>query len=480
MIDWSHELLSAPERLLFRRLSVFAGGWTPEAAQAVCAADGLHPERVLGLLTQLVQKSLVVLDTQAAAPRYRLLETIRQYARDKLVESADVITAPERHLEHQLAFATAAQPLFYRQDQSRAYAAVDVELANIRAALDWSLAKGAADRGLLLVQALHRYWVARLFWREAVDWTLRLLAAKPPQPRDLLRASALLAAGHIANYFDPAGAQRLVTVSLDLFRTLDDRAGTASALWVAGWIESRHLDGRAVGYFEESICLALAVDSAIAAVHAYAWYGAYRVAMGQYALARPLLRAGIEWAQRLGGDATLIGRCEGNLAQAEMLEGHFEQARAHLARSHALAIQADNDNGIAESWWLLGRLAHCERDFERAIACFGKSLAVYSPYATSVWVTRALAYLMIVHACAGCAELATQLAAHLAARCGSIEDLSAELGSVAAIADHQAAIVALRQGCPSATFERSWNQGLGWSDKQAASAALAAPTAARD
>lgn len=475
LIDWSHDLLSTPERVVLRRISVFAGGWTANAAQAMCAADDLQPEAVMGVLTQLVEKSLVVLDGQSMAPRYRLLETIRQYAREKLLESADAGATTARHFEAQLMFATAAQPNFYRPGQARWYAAVDAELSNIRAALEWSVSNGAADRGLLLAQALHRYWVVRLYWREAVGWVQRLLAAQLPTARDALRASSLQTAGHIANYFDPPAALRLTAASLDIWRELRDASGTANVLWVMGWIESRHLDGRATPFFDESMRLAVAADFAMGAVHACAWHGAYQVAMGHYETAKPLLLAGIEWAQRMGGDATLIGRCEGNLALAEMLQGRFAQAHVHLERSQALAIEADNHNGVAESWWMLGRLAHCEGDFDRALACFGKSVGVYQPYASSVWVTRGLAYLVIVHAGAGRAGLSTRLAACLAARIGSIEDIQTALGSVAAIADYASAIAGIQKGRLHAHLQQAWTEGLAWSAEAAIEAALQPP-----
>ena len=146
---------------LLRRLSVFAGGWTVEAAEAVCSGEGLAAADVLDELTLLVEKSMVLLDEQARQPRYRMLETIRQYALEKLVEAGETALAGYRRLAYILNFAEAAEPHFLHPDQLERYARADTELDNVRAALEWSLAQSQVEPGMRLANALHRYWVAR-------------------------------------------------------------------------------------------------------------------------------------------------------------------------------------------------------------------------------------------------------------------------------------------------------------------------------
>ena len=128
LVDWSHSLLSEPERILLRRLSVFAGGWTLETAERVCVGAGIESGEVLDLLTPLVQKSLVMFDEQAAEPRrlrfgdlpkYRMLETIRQYAREKLLESCESAQIYAQHLDGFLQMAEAATLQLSGPDQAR-------------------------------------------------------------------------------------------------------------------------------------------------------------------------------------------------------------------------------------------------------------------------------------------------------------------------------------------------------------------------
>ncbi len=472
LIDWSHELLLVPERVLLRRLSVFAGGWSVDAAEAVCSDESLPCDQVLDLLTRLVEKSLVLLDDQSTAPRYRMLETIRQYAREKATEAEEVQQLNDRHLAFVLRFAEAAEPNFFHPDQIHWYARTDAELDNVRAALDWSLVSGEVQPGMRIASALHRYWVARLYWREAVGWLQRLMAFDDPRSHGSLRAKALFIAGHIANYYDPAAALRHTEASLRLARALDYAQGIVNALWVMGWIHNPRLDGSATALYVESIALATAIDYPFGAVHAYAWYGMYKVAMGECEAAKPLLHAGIAWALRMGGDASLIGRCKGNLAQAEMLQGHFSQARKDLDECWALAVKADNRNGTAESLWLQGRLALKEGDPTVALASFKTSLALYRPYPTSLWVTRGLAYLMVVYAATDRLALAARLAGFLAARDGSTGCLHADLGSLAAIAEYGAAVAEIHRGVSRLGLHAEWEAGRCLDDEAAITLAL--------
>ena len=472
LVDWSHELLSATERVLLRRLSVFAGGWTLEAAEAVCSGEGLAAADVLDALTLLVEKSMVLLDEQARQPRYRMLETIRQYAREKLVEAGETALAGHRHLAYVLNFAEAAEPHFFHPDQLQWYARADTELDNVRAALEWSLAQSQVKSGMRLANALHRYWVARLYWREATAWFERLVAMPEVDPRSALRAKTLYVSGHITNYYDSTAAKRLTDESLRLSRAIDFSYGIVNALWVLGWICNPRLDGSAAPLYEESIALASSTDYPWGAAHAYAWYGMYKVAMGEYEAAKPLLLMGIECANRLGGDVSLIGRCKGNLGQAEMLAGNFTQAHLYLDESLALTRQADNRNGIAESLWLQGRLALRERNMARAMACLKESLALYRPYATSVWVTRGLAYLMIVYSASNQVPLAATLAGALAARDGRTGCVKVDLGSLAAIAEYDAAVAEVHHLVAGRGLGAAWDEGMRLNAEAAVALAL--------
>jgi predicted ATPase len=470
LIDWSYGLLSESERAMFRRLSVFAGGWTLEAAEAVCVGEGIGPADALELLTRLVEKSLVVADAQATPPRYHMLETIRQYASAKLAEANDAESVSERHLAYFVDFAETAEPHYFHPDQLQWYAITDAELDNIRAALEWALARTRAQSGLRLANALDRYWVARLYWREAIGWLERLLAL--PEPENAVRAKAFWIQGHISYYHGSSAALSLTAESLRMSRSLDYKEGIVNASWVMGWIHNPRLDGSAARFYEEGMALANAMDYPFGAAHVYAFYGMYKVTMGEYEAAKPILLKGIDWANRLGGDASLIGRCEGNLGQAEMIQGNFAKARSYLDASLAHQVKADNRNGTAESLWLQGRLALREGDNARAVACCKQSLDLYRRYATSIWVTRGLAYLMIAYAAMGQLPLAARLAGVLAARDGRSGSLKSELGSLTAIAEYEAAVADIRRKIASAGLNGAWDEGARLDEEAAIAVAL--------
>jgi non-specific serine/threonine protein kinase len=161
-IDWSYELLTDPERMLFRRLAVFAGGFTLAAAEAVCGFEGLQRNDVLDLLGRLVDKSLVVAEvsTTTGSSHYRLLETIRQYAREKSTE-AESKQVQDRHLEFYTDMAEQVEPHLELINQGFWLDQLETELDNLRAGLDWALTSGQLDLALRLVGALRRFWVMR-------------------------------------------------------------------------------------------------------------------------------------------------------------------------------------------------------------------------------------------------------------------------------------------------------------------------------
>ena len=471
-IDWSHSLLPEVERVMLRRLSVFSGGWTLEAAEAVCAGDGVDSAEVLDTLTRLVDKSLVILDDLAVEPRYRMLETIRQYSREKLVDANEVEQIGDRHLTFFARQAEWLEPHFYCPDQFQWYAKTDAELDNFRAALEHSLSPTRVRDGMRLVIALHRYWVARVYWREANGWLKRLLSVSGSDDRSPLRARTMCAAGHITNYYDPTQARSFAEESLRLARSLDYKEGIIDALWLMGRLNYPKLDGTAVPYFEESIELARAIDYVKGAMHAYYSYGVYKIGVGEHEAAKVLLRESIIQAERIGGDATLLGLCAGNLGLVAMLHGDFVEAKSQLDKSLALQRSAEFLAGIAELLWLQGRLALRQNDFDPALHYLKKSLALYRTYTTSMWVTRDLVYIAILHVARNEFTIAAQLVGALDARDKALASINAHLGSLASIAEYQSAVENLRARMPAAAFDAEWKAGHGLTVEQSIELAL--------
>jgi predicted ATPase/DNA-binding XRE family transcriptional regulator len=195
-LDWSHELLSEPERILFRRLAVFAGGWTLEAAEVVCADRGFTGQRVLELLADLVGKSLVIVDTRPEGARYRMLETLRQYAFQKLCEADEETELCRRQRDWCIALVEEANPHLYRWEQVEWLDRLEREHDNLQAALAWSNAD--ADGGVplgRLVKALGWFWYLRGHLNVGRPW---LEQAVGDIEQVSARGGALLSMGWVA------------------------------------------------------------------------------------------------------------------------------------------------------------------------------------------------------------------------------------------------------------------------------------------
>lgn len=199
-VDWSYRLLSDGERRLLHRLSVFAGGFTLEVAQQVCADDELARSSILDLLSGLVDKSLVQVDADGSAGprRYRMLETIRHFARERLADSPHAPAVRDRHLAYFVALAEEAGPRIEQGDELVWLDRLDADLDNVRGALDWAEQSGAAGLFLRLVAATWLFWEVRCRFEEGTRWLRRALAAAP-EPTTA-RATALYGLGDISMF----------------------------------------------------------------------------------------------------------------------------------------------------------------------------------------------------------------------------------------------------------------------------------------
>lgn len=233
LIDWSFDLLSEPERALFRRLAAFGRGRTLEAVEAVCAGDGVDEWEVLDLLTQLVDKSLVAVEkTPGQEPRYTMLESVWNYAREKLAESGEAAKVRGRHLDFFMAFAERAEPGLLGHGQREWLARTELEEVNSRLAVRASLElPGCVPKGLRLAAAALRYLEMRSLLKEGAETLAELLAHPDAAPRDAIRAKALAAASRLAWISDDlAAGAGLAAEALGIYRELGDARGTADML----------------------------------------------------------------------------------------------------------------------------------------------------------------------------------------------------------------------------------------------------------
>ena len=363
-VEWSYQLLDPRERVLLRRLGVFAGGWTVEAARRVAGFAPLDPEAVLDLLGRLVNKSLAQLDESG---RYRLLETIRSYARTQAAEAGETSTVAGHHLAWTADFTQRLE-----KDLERAAPecldVVERELPNIRAALDLAASVPDPDHnGLRLMTALAFFWTQRGYAAEGADYSLRVLAGDPAAPA-ALRARARWAGAYDRFYtFDldramaeattaleeareagdeatqgrclhvlaaatfmvePGASRPLFTSSLELARASGDRWAEADSLQFLGFSHlMQHRPAPAGELLAQSGAMADEMGNAFQQAWQHIAFGSASADTGELADAARELGTGIGIARRVGDPAVEIWGCS-CLTVVELLRGNVAELRA--------------------------------------------------------------------------------------------------------------------------------------------------------
>ena len=262
-IEWSYNLLSANEQILFRRLSVFVNDWTLEATESVCsdkdttAGDALKTQDILELLTQLVNKSLVMTEERNGEVRCHLLETIQQFANEKLVEVNESESFHDRHLGYFLQLAETAEPHLIRSEQLEWLARLDSENENLRAALTWSVGKDSAELALRLAGSLGWFWDYRNYWLEGTKWLQGALSKERDIADELekgARAKALLRIADLLLELDDLDeARNSIEESLAIYKDIGDEHGQVFAQASFGYALRRQGDyARAQSLLEQS------------------------------------------------------------------------------------------------------------------------------------------------------------------------------------------------------------------------------------
>ena len=320
-VDWSHALLTDTERVLFRRLAVFLGGFDLDAAQVVTGADGMERYQVLDQLTLLVDKSLVAAENTGGRTRYRLLETVRQYALEKLGESGEADAVRARHRDYYESMA-ALLDAPARNDYEQRLDQVDVEMDNLRSALGWNLENCDTQRALLMASSLQPLWLTRGRILEGRAWFDTVLAEDDPnniQAPAAVRARALADTAVLTMWVGASvdRAERALAIA----RELDDPALLARTLTACGFIAGTRYNAEAARtYFSEASVFARRLDDRWSLSQILAWQANTGVNVGDPIAARAAGEEGRDLADAIG-DRPNSRICRQALAFVQLMEG---------------------------------------------------------------------------------------------------------------------------------------------------------------
>jgi predicted ATPase/DNA-binding CsgD family transcriptional regulator len=369
-VDWSHALLIEPERLLFRRLAVFTGGFDLDAARAVATGDGLAPDQILDLLTLLVDKSLVIAEANHARTRYRLLETVRQYAFEKLGESGEANVVRLRHRDfYALLSSVLDTPADTGQDQSLTRAVVEID--NCRAAFAWSRDNDDAEAALALASSLQPLWLALGRVHEGLAWFDAVLTEDGSHPSDVapvIYARALADSAVLRNWAfgnaDPDQAEQALAIA----RECGDQVLLARALTSRGIVAAHH--GEPVhNYFGEAAGLARTVGDRWRLSQILAWQATMAFLAGEPIAALAVAEEGREVADAVG-DRFASHQCRTWGGWAMAITGDLAGAARQLG---AVEDSAKTDHDLI--WWVVsvhyaGQVAAYRSDLGAAQAGF--------------------------------------------------------------------------------------------------------------
>jgi predicted ATPase/class 3 adenylate cyclase len=518
-IDWSYNLLDAGEQELFARLGVFVGGCTVEAAEQVCAAGGDLLLDVFEGLVSLVDKSLLrQVEGTDGEPRFVMLETIREYALERLEQSGEVAAIGRQHATYCLTLAEHSQVELAGTEQEAWLLRLEAEYDNLRAALAWALGGGDAEVGIRLVLALAGpswgagrvwlgFWALRSYSGESQKWLEQVGRSSAAEPS--VQAWALLGAGRFAeeqgqlarataldeealvrfreqgdqlgitralaalgenawNLGEYARASALLTENLARARELGDREGVAATLHSLGNVVREQGDSvRAIALFEESLAIWREFGDNIGTFRVVNGLGDVYFNMGNYARAAAQYQEALTLC-RAGGDEDSIPVVLCNLGRVAHAQGNDVRARALLEESLAFLRAHTSHWGLFWTLSELGNVAHAQGDDAEARELMRESLRVHQQVGTKWNMAQSLERFAGLAVAQGRPERAARLF-------GAAEALRIALGAPlppGERADYERDVAAARAQLDEATLAAAWAEGRAMSLEQSIAEAL--------
>jgi predicted ATPase/DNA-binding SARP family transcriptional activator len=413
-VEWSYRLLTPELQRYFCRLSVFRGGWTVEAAEAVC-----EEPLALDYLALLRECSLILSEETAQGMRFRMLETLREYAQECLAEAAESVVCGRRHADYFLDLAEQAEPKLQGPEQAEWLERLETEHDNLRAAMEWCKTQQAdAEAGLRLAGALGRFWFVHGHLTEGRSHLEAVLSRKEAQARTKARARALNGAGNLAScQSDYVSARALHEESLTIQRELGDRRGIGSSLNNLGIVAREHGDyASARTLYEQSLALGRELEDRRGIAASLTNLGLVAYVQGDYAAARAYHEQSLEIQRQIGDRQGIAGSLHnlgsvawsqgdyvaaqklyeealftnrvlgnrawesynlGNLGNVADNQGDYAAARAYHEQSLEIQRQIGDRKGIANSLNGLGKVAYEQGDYTAARAYSEQSLVIF-------------------------------------------------------------------------------------------------------
>jgi predicted ATPase len=401
-IQWSYDLLGPEEQALFHLLSVFVGGWTLEAAEALCQTIGQADLDVLNTLSALMDNSLIQSSEQGAEePRFLMLQIVREFGLERLTASGELETTRVAHARYFLALVEQAEPELDGPNQAMWVARLEHEHDNLREALEWALAKGrdekAAERreiGLRLSVALKEFWMMHGHYREARTFLERALALSEGTSTSL-RARVLRAIASVADVQGDIDRIEVVAkLSLALSRELEDTCGIADSLGLlalAAWLRGKIVES--VSLNEEQVRLLRQVGEPGVVADALFVLAEHVSTLGEYARGQALFEEALQLFRQAGNELWIGGTLVHSAAWLWFTLGDLATMRQRLQEGQALITRVGDRAWSAECLWIAALLALSEGEPVRASSLAQESLSIYREIGDP-WFSAWMLYLL--------------------------------------------------------------------------------------
>ena len=476
LVDWSYDMLGEAEQTVLQRLGVFGGGFDLEAAEPVCGAAPIETLAVKDMLASLAEKSLLMRDQREQGTRSRMLETIREYAHEKLVESGALDATAARHCDHYFALAKAGREGLRGPQQAEWMEHLETDLDNLRGAMALALS-GRVDAfvAVKLAVALQGFWILRGHASEGRTLVQAALALPAIQASDLAQAWALYVGAALATVqSEHDKARQMLQTCLALRRRLGNPVDIAATLSTLSLTQLQAGDAEGAAAAEhEALELFTQLGDKLGQAIGLLHLGQFNVYLGQDAQAQAHVERALALALEMK-HREVEGECELTLGELALERGDMARAVHHLARSQQVCHEAGDKRGDGKAQWWLGRVDLLAEGWASAAQRLGEALRCFREFGMREELLGCLEDHAALAAGTGAAEMAVRLLAVETAARGRLRLAR----SPRAAGRKQALVDRLRAGLGDDGFRAEWRAGNGWEIDDAVKSALALPVVA--